>query len=95
MEQFLRPRRMRRNEVIRELSFEHTLQIKRLIQPYFVCEGDNIKDEINSLPGIYRESPDIMSYFFRTITLLCLLTPAIFANSNNRLVSENHPQEFL
>ena len=58
MEQFLRPRRMRRNEVIRELSFEHTLQIKRLIQPYFVCEGDNIKDEINSLPGIYRESPD-------------------------------------
>ncbi|RKX21262.1 MAG: porphobilinogen synthase [Candidatus Zixiibacteriota bacterium] len=58
MEQFLRPRRMRRNKITRELSFEHTLQNKRLIQPYFVCEGNNIKDEINGLPGIYRESPD-------------------------------------
>ena len=29
-----------------------------------------------------------MSYTFRIITLLLLLTPAVFANSNNRLVSE-------
>jgi len=29
-----------------------------------------------------------MNYSFRIITLLCLLTPAVFANSNNRLVSE-------
>jgi len=37
---------------------------------------------------IYRKSLDIMTCSFRIITLLLLLTPAVFANSNNRLVSE-------
>jgi len=29
-----------------------------MIQPYFVCEGKNVKLEISSMPGIFRESPD-------------------------------------
>lgn len=58
MELFYRPRRLRRTQVIRDLVAETILDPKRLIQPYFVCEGSGIKEEINGLPGIFRESSD-------------------------------------
>jgi len=37
---------------------ETALKISSMIQPYFVCEGENVKLEISSMPGIFRESPD-------------------------------------
>lgn len=58
MEMYHRPRRLRRNPVIRELVAEHHFSVKGLIQPYFVTDGSAIKDEIKGLPGIYRESVD-------------------------------------
>lgn len=58
MEQFHRPRRLRRTPLIRELVSETSLDVGCMIQPYFVCEGSGIKDVIGGLPGIYRESPD-------------------------------------
>jgi len=56
MERLHRPRRLRRTPLIRKMSAEHTLNVNGLIQAYFVCDGENIKEEIESLPGIYRES---------------------------------------
>lgn len=58
MELYDRPRRLRRNQVIRDLTAENQINVNGLIQAYFVCEGSGIKEEINGLPGIYRESPD-------------------------------------
>ena len=58
MELYNRPRRLRRNQTIRNLVAETKLNFDGMIQPYFVCEGNGIKDEINGLPGIYRESVD-------------------------------------
>jgi porphobilinogen synthase len=58
MEQFFRPRRLRRTRAIRELCAETTLHTSGLIQPYFVCDGSGVRDEIKGLPGIYRESVD-------------------------------------
>ena len=58
MEIFERPRRLRRSSVIRELASETVINTGRMIQPYFVCEGKNIKEAIPSLPGINRESVD-------------------------------------
>lgn len=58
MELYNRPRRLRRNQTIRNLVAETTLNFNGMIQPYFVCDGSGIKDEINGLPGIYRESVD-------------------------------------
>ena len=60
MEMYHRPRRLRRNQVIRELVAEQTFSINGLIQPYFVCEGESIRDEIKGLPGIFRESVDML-----------------------------------
>ena len=53
-----RPRRLRINQLVRDMVAETTLKIDGMIQPYFVCEGKAIKNEIPSMPGIYRESPD-------------------------------------
>ncbi len=53
-----RPRRLRINQLVRDMVAETTLRIDGMIQPYFVCEGKAIKNAIPSMPGIYRESPD-------------------------------------
>ncbi|MBU1317691.1 MAG: porphobilinogen synthase [candidate division Zixibacteria bacterium] len=53
-----RPRRLRANQLIRDMVAETSLKVSSMIQPYFVCEGKNVKLEISSMPGIFRESPD-------------------------------------
>jgi porphobilinogen synthase len=55
---YYRPRRMRVNQLIRDMVAETQLKLSGMIQPYFVCEGKDVKSEISSMPGIFRESPD-------------------------------------
>lgn len=58
MERLNRPRRLRRNPLIRDLAAQTQLNFGGMIQPYFVTDGSGIHDEIKGLPGIYRESTD-------------------------------------
>ncbi|MCU4137879.1 MAG: Delta-aminolevulinic acid dehydratase [Thermodesulfobacteria bacterium] len=51
-----RPRRLRRTENIRSLVRETQITLDDLIYPLFICEGEDIKQEIRSMPGIYRYS---------------------------------------
>tara|TARA_B100001063_G_C16741114_1_gene544851 strand:- start:693 stop:1673 length:981 start_codon:yes stop_codon:yes gene_type:complete len=53
-----RLRRLRYNPNIRKLLEDVSLKTSDLIYPIFVCEGENIKEEIESLPGQYRYSID-------------------------------------
>ena len=53
-----RLRRLRYNQKIRDLVEETRLNVKDLIYPIFVCEGENIKEEIKTLPGQYQLSID-------------------------------------
>lgn len=53
-----RPRRLRYSPLIRDLVRETTLKVSDLIFPLFIIEGENIKEEISSLKGIYRFSLD-------------------------------------
>lgn len=53
-----RPRRNRKSDVIRELTIETRLSKSDLIFPLFMVDGDNIKQEVSSMPGIYRFSVD-------------------------------------
>ncbi|MEZ0343476.1 MAG: porphobilinogen synthase [Caldimicrobium sp.] len=53
-----RPRRLRRTEAIRALVRETRLSVDDLIYPLFIIEGKNIKEEIKSMPGIFRFSID-------------------------------------
>lgn len=54
----LRLRRLRRTETIRRLVQETRVEVGDLIYPLFVEEGKDIKQEIPSMPGIYRFSSD-------------------------------------
>ena len=50
----VRPRRNRKNQVIRKMVEETVLQPSNLIYPLFLQEGEKAKEEIESLPGIFR-----------------------------------------
>lgn len=56
-----RPRRLRKNPVIRGMVRETRLSADTLVYPMFVVEGENIKEEISSMPNQYRYSIDRMS----------------------------------
>ena len=53
-----RLRRNRKKEWSRRLVQENTLSPNDLIWPIFVCEGNNVKEHINTMPGVYRYSID-------------------------------------
>ncbi|MEG6565395.1 porphobilinogen synthase [Thermoanaerobacterium saccharolyticum] len=53
-----RPRRLRGNEVIRRMVKETSISVDDLIYPMFVVPGENIKEEISAMPGVYRYSVD-------------------------------------
>lgn len=55
---FRRHRRLRSNENIRSLVRETQLFKEDFIYPIFIKDGTNIKEEIPSLPGVYRYSID-------------------------------------
>ncbi len=51
-------RRLRQTEQLRDMVAETRLSVKELIYPLFVIEGENIKEPIDSMPGVYRYSLD-------------------------------------
>jgi len=53
-----RPRRMRRNEAMRALIRETRLSPDQLVYPFFVMPGKNKKEEISSMPGVFRVTVD-------------------------------------
>ncbi|MGC8697197.1 MAG: porphobilinogen synthase, partial [Halothiobacillus sp.] len=55
-----RPRRMRRDAFSRRLMQENTLSANDLILPVFVLEGQNKREEIASMPGVFRQSIDLL-----------------------------------
>jgi len=53
-----RLRRLRYNPILRDLVSETSVSVNDLIYPIFVCEGENIKNEISSMPGQFQLSID-------------------------------------
>ena len=53
-------RRLRNNAAIRNLVRETTLTADDVIQPFFIIEGDNKQEPIDSMPGIHRHSIDLL-----------------------------------
>ena len=57
---YYRPRRNRKNEIVRSLVRETHVRVDQLIFPLFVTDGENKKVPIASMPGIYRYSLDLL-----------------------------------
>nr|WP_312765447.1 porphobilinogen synthase [Epilithonimonas sp.] len=59
MKMISRNRRLRTNDAIRSLVRETTLTTNDLVLPMFVMEGNNKKEAISSMPGVFRQSLDL------------------------------------
>ena len=55
-----RMRRMRYNDFSRRLMRENSLSVNDLIYPMFVTEGTQQKEDISSMPEVYRFSLDLL-----------------------------------
>lgn len=55
-----RPRRNRVSAAVRGMAQETHLTVEHLVQPLFLVDGQGIKNEVASLPGTFRFSPDLV-----------------------------------
>ncbi len=53
-----RPRRLRRTEALRGMVRETEVNVRDLIYPLFVIEGQGIRHDMVSMPGVCQLSPD-------------------------------------
>lgn len=56
--EFARHRRLRSSEAMRALVKETDITVNDLIYPMFIIEGENIKNEVSSMPGVFQISLD-------------------------------------
>jgi porphobilinogen synthase len=58
---FQRFRRLRQSEALRDLVRETRLSPSDFVYPLFVVPGENVREEIPSMPGQYRLSVDLLA----------------------------------
>ncbi len=76
--QFTRHRRLRQSPNMRALVRENHLSTDDLIYPIFVAEGQNIKREISSMPGIYNLSLDHLEEEMNEVVSLGIKSVLLF-----------------
>lgn len=53
-------REYRKDQATRDKYADVALDVKDFIYPYFVVEGEGVKEEINTMPGVFRFSIDTL-----------------------------------
>jgi len=91
---FNRMRRTRSSRWIREIVAEHNLTNNDLIQPYFVIDGDNKKETINSLPGIFRYSIDNLLFEIEKAVNLGIKAVALFPYVDKSLKTQDCEESY-
>jgi porphobilinogen synthase len=71
----VRPRRTRRTENLRALVRETEVNVRDFIYPLFIVHGKNVREEINSMPGVFHQSLDVLAKELEEISELKI--PAI------------------
>lgn len=94
-----RPRRNRASAAIRSMTQETHLGPEHLVQPLFLIDGQNIRQEVESLPGTFRFSPDQVLQEVEDCLQAGLtnfiLFPAIADGLKNKTASYSyHPDNF-
>jgi len=62
-----RLRRLRYNAVLRQMVTETKLSVDDFVMPLFVCSGTKVRNHINSMPGNYQLSVDLLVEECKTI----------------------------
>lgn len=80
-----RNRRLRSTQAVRDLVRETILTTDDFIMPIFISEGENIKEEISSMPGIYRQSLDLTIKEVKELWSLGVKAVNIYVKINENL----------
>jgi len=94
MENSNRPRRMRKDEFSRRLMREHHLRADDLIYPMFVMEGHQKEEAIPSMPGIKRQSIDLIIDTAKECFKLGIPAIALFPVVDAKLKTEDAKEAF-
>lgn len=89
-----RPRRMRQDEFSRKLMRENNLSVSHLIYPMFVIDGDKIRQDVSSMPGIQRLSIDQLLKDAKECFDLGIPAIALFPVIEDSLKSDNAEECF-
>ena len=94
-----RKRRLRYTQSIRDLAAENTLNSSDLIWPVFVLEGENRRESIKSMPGVYRLSQDLLIEKLAKLYSMGLkavaLFPVVTAEKKSELAEEAYNSDGL
>jgi len=58
--EFKRFRRLRNNPILRDMMRETHIGVKDFIYPLFVMNGEEVKNEVKSMPGVFQMSIDVL-----------------------------------
>ncbi|WP_335869164.1 porphobilinogen synthase [Bacillus sp. 2205SS5-2] len=76
--QFRRHRRLRQSDNMRALVRETFLRAEDFIYPLFIVEGEKIKNEVASMPGVYQISMDYLQEEMEEIVSLGIKSVIVF-----------------
>ena len=79
-----RSRRLRGTPILREMVRETRCSKSSLIYPMFVKEGTNIKEEIPSMQGQYRYSPDTLLFELEHLSNIGIRSVMLFGIPNHK-----------
>ncbi|HEY8270479.1 MAG TPA: porphobilinogen synthase [Pseudobdellovibrionaceae bacterium] len=89
-----RPRRNRRTPALRNLIAETSLSVDQFIYPLFLCEGDQQKVAIKSMPGQFRLSADYLLKEISECQSLGIHSFALFPAINETLKNSQGKESF-
>lgn len=94
-----RPRRNRKSAAIRAMVQETTLSVNDFIFPLFLIEGSNKKEEIPSMPGIFRYSIDLLLQEIKECVELGIkgycVFPSLGDEKKDKYATEGHNKDGL
>lgn len=94
---FQRNRRNRNSDSIRSLVRETHLSVNDLMTPLFIMEGNNTKENIPSMPGVYRMTLDLLkeeineiwSLGIRAVNIYCKVPDNLKDNKGTEALNPN------
>ncbi len=93
----IRPRRNRKSTAIRNMVEETKLGVENLIYPVFLKDGNNIKEEVSSLPNNFRWSIDRLLPELESCLKLGITTydifPAVEENLKDKIASYSYAED--
>lgn len=96
---FRRPRRNRKSSVIRQMVEETSVSPADLIFPLFLIEGSGRRTEVESMPGIFRLTSDLMMQEIEACMKVGIMAfdifPAVEDHHKDAAASKSHDPAFF